>query len=709
MSELGFAYGFGRVGGSSTATGPSTDPLISSINADGWSATYSETPPTFDPENDPHYVVVTRNGFNGSGAAASFAEAIPLTKRIRQPYPNHASPTADQVALARYVFSTDTVPGLTSNSTKASPRPVAKHAWADRRVIGDTFPALWTETVAAHMAARNGEEVACVKFIWSDGANSVTQTVSASVISDFSGDKNPVIVYRATGDVDLSSLADGQITLDKEVYPHVGTAASVRKTADETPGTRTFCTQFFTKNPALFAAPPYAYVSASGVDATVDANGVASGNTKVSTNAATAAANPFLTLGSAIQALKAATNITGGYVDGCVIRIDGSVAQGLVAAGTYNANASLVIEGVAGTTPTLALTANWNNRLAYYWFRDMAITRTGGAWQVTSASASAQIAFENVAFDSGALNGAFAILAAPMFIMGMTFTGTGTHSTTLGPASNQQCRLTRGISSAVAGLTVDNFCVLGSDFVGISGAAAGTSYADSQAFVGFNRFMKYTGTGGNLMGTRGDASAPPVDGMAFIQNLVEWSGTGNNAAIKPSADSFVCSVTHLVMHHNTIAGFDAYGRGNILYDEHASIARTHDLCAFVGNIHTQINTKGDIFLANGARLGNFAYHYGVECEGEFAMFRNASAGALAFGQDFPGMKASIGTSNTVRNDPLFFDYQAVTSGPVAGAGDGTYNLQSGSPAAGRVTRQVLKWDLAGDARLAIGASGTYEL
>jgi hypothetical protein len=62
---------------------------------------------------------------------------------------------------------------------------------------------------------------------------------------------------------------------------------------------------------------------------------------------------------------------------------------------------------------------------------------------------------------------------------------------------------------------------------------------------------------------------------------------------------------------------------------------------------------------------------------------------------------------TVRNDPLFVNYQGVTS--AAGVGGGDYRLQSGSPARFMVTTPCLSHDLAGEARPARGSdhAGAY--
>ncbi|WP_377846980.1 hypothetical protein [Bosea sp. UC22_33] len=91
------------------------------------------------------------------------------------------------------------------------------------------------------------------------------------------------------------------------------------------------------------------------------------------------------------------------------------------------------------------------------------------------------------------------------------------------------------------------------------------------------------------------------------------------------------------------------------------------------------------------------------------MFSQFAANSANEGQEYAGLKSNIGTSTTVRNDPLFVDPKAVTAGPVAGAGGGDYRLQAGSPCIGMVVSSPLPFDLAGNARSATAsAAGAYE-
>lgn len=140
-------------------------------------------------------------------------------------------------------------------------------------------------------------------------------------------------------------------------------------------------------------------------------------------------------------------------------------------------------------------------------------------------------------------------------------------------------------------------------------------------------------------------------------------------------------------------------------------ARTNKLQSVIGNLFTQINTKGDVFATSGTRLGNWGFLYGVGCRSNFSQYNDANNGSLggSFAQAYGGVGSLIGTSNTTPQMATsnFTNYQATTSGPTAGAGGGTY---SGTLATvkGLVTDAVLIADLAGTARsLTADTTGAY--
>lgn len=668
---------------------------VSAIAANGWQATMI-TPAdlSFAPAS------LSRQGFNSSGSAITIAETLVTTKRIRLPYPNQASLTTADVALSDYVYSTDTLAGATNNSTQISPAPIAQWVTPDRAVVGNS---LVIDLVAFHRNGRSGKPVAAVTGSATDGTTTVTASTSTPIILGHAGDKNPVIGYRLT--FDITTLADQTaITVNGKVYPHIGGSASVLDSSAGVAGDRGFVPMIFLKHTARAANPPYVYVISSGTDAVVDANGVAGGLTKVSTTAATAAANPFASVVSAINALKAATAVTGGFTTGCIIRVSGTIAYDAATftSATYQNGAEVIFEGVAGSTPVLTFgAANRNAYQPYMRFRNLALNRTGGANAIGSTT-TVRLVLENVTMDGGSAATALAATGAHTWIMGLTITNVGSN---LNFGTGQQLRLARGIA-ATGNFNIENWLTLGCNFTGNPVAVTVTARPPSGGAFAFNKVLSITGSGITFA-----LGSVDIGGFAFVQNVLERSDTTNQTGMRASADADTSNITHLVDWNNSIAGFGLYGRSNILYDETAGTARNHKLQSFRGNIHAQLNHKSDIFIADGSRIGAWGYGHGVGCIGEMSQFVDAGPNLLSFRQDYPGLKANIGSSQTVRNDPLFTAYAGTTNTgttPVAGAGGGTYTLQSGSPAIGVLTtvEDVLPFDLAGNARDR-GSVGAY--
>lgn len=680
MTGIGIGIGIARPHAAGSVSIPA---LFQSVNAAGWSVTYA-SPPTFTPDVTPEYFTVSRQGYNASAQAVTVSEDLVCTQRIRQAYPNHASLTTDQVALSDYIYSTDTITGVTNNSAETSPKPICNWALPDREVIGNTLTA---EVVAFHRDARNGKQVAAVEFIVSDGTTTVTQVVSDAVVSGRAGDKGAVIVYRAA--IDVSSLANpATLTLNAKAYPHIGGAASVANSADNS-GTRGFIPRKYRRDTALAAAPYYAYVSASTGN---NATGA------VSTTAASAKALPFLSIS---EALKKAVQVAGS-ADGVIIRVMAGTRPldntPLTATLAQTAGEVIITRDPdaarSAVTVTLPL-ISWRPRLGasggQVRFKDISFTRSAAGDFTGETGSYLNVVFENVAFNNGSFSAALYSPNAGGVWLDTTITNGASSFWTAGLRDHISWR---GCDAAVIG--PEGYLVLGCQFTGLTGFSYGTK-DPSGSIIAFNRLQ-----GTALFSMSGVGRSQ----IAIVQNLMEVIATGAVQLIQ-----FVGTTTlrHVLLMHNTTTGFFTVGRNNLFYDETATPCTT-TLVASRGNIHNQINTKGDRFDSNGALVGNWAYLYGAGCQGEFSMFIDAQSGGIGgtFAQAYPGRGASIGTSATVRNDPLFTAYAGVTSGPTAGAGAGTYTLQSGSTAKARVA-PVLAFDLAGSARSSVLASaGSYE-
>lgn len=693
MPTVGTGIGRRHRLGTSAPTGPVSDSAITSARADSWSVAYT-APPTMDPAGSPRYLALSRAGYSSAGIATSHVETLVLTKRVRQPYPAQASLDASRVALSDYVYATDTILGGAANAAvEVSPKPVANWALPDHRVVGNS---LRLELVAAHRNARAGKEVACVEFRATDGTSTVTQIVSASSVLGHPGDLNAVVGYAC--DLDITSLSVGPVTANARVFPWIGGAASVLNSSDSS-AAREFSPQTYLKNVALAANPVFVYVNSGGNDTTG----------AVSTTAATAEASPCATPAGAINRAIAVY----GSVDGVVIRL---------MAGTHAMNTSAIIATRTQTTGECIITRDPNatrsgvilqfgatasSRFRFGtaggWLRfaDISLTRQGTFSLLGEATSPLRVRFDQVNFDNNNVNAAIYSNSDGIFT-GCTFVNLAASMLNAGAREH---RLLRGVSAVSSGSSVEGWLVLGCNFDSCGPFTTGARSA-SGSIVAFNQCRRlYSGGPTIPWGLSAD-----VSGYAVLQNLFEFTSATGSTTIGLSHDAATGNNTHGVVHHNTLVGFFINGRSNLFYEDGAT-ARVSKLHSCIGNIHVQLNTKGDVFVSNGARTGNWAYLYGVGCRGEFSQFIDANSGGIGtpFAQEYPGLDASIGTSATVRNDPLFTDDKGTVSTSIAGAGGGDYALQAGSPAISRVKAPVLAFDLAGTPRSATAsAAGAYE-
>jgi hypothetical protein len=687
-----------------TPPAPTSDPGITAVRATGWDVDYT-SPPTMDPVGAPRYLVASRAGYSTAGVVTTYTENIVLTQRVRQIYPNHASLDASRVALADYIYSTDTITGVTNNSTETSPLPIARLARPDHAVIGNTLPPELVEIVAAHRNARNGEQVACVTWSATDGTTTVTASASTAVVSGHEGDRQAVLVYRPTAALDTSGFADGAtVTVTISVYPWIGGPASVRT-----------LTAVFLKHAAKFASPPIAVISPTGND----------GSGIISTNLTTAEATPFATLNGVIAGVIAARNtaVTGSVVDGMRVYLMSGLGVGLqasVAAGTYQGQGEMIVTRHPSVTRANAIfnygAANYSNRLGYIRFKDLTLVRQGLFYLGAATSTAVEAVNWNLGGYSGGTWGSSS--AASGWVIGATITNPGAGATFNVLAA--ESKLLRGLdyrTLTTAAMGVEIGCVIGCYFENGSVSNATATRAVNNVFVGFNRFMKQIQNTMNIGTTASD-----INGAAFVQNLYEYISTTNNPLLRISSDGSLANTTHVVIHHETTTGNGDLGRYNLAYDEAAGTSRrNHRLWSVVGVLANQINVKGDVFVgvqqANADapnRTGHMAFHYGVGFRGLITQYPCAdgfaNGGGSAFAQAYSGADAVNAAAGSSIN-PLWTAPAHVSrpvSALVAGAGGGTYTLQSGSPALAKVQNRVVKFDLAGTARPAAAASGAYE-
>lgn len=678
---------------------------ISAVASNGWQATMvTPTDLAFSP------VSVSRQGYDATGAGTTIAETLLTTKRVRLPYPDQATLTASSVALSDYVYSTDTISGVTNNSAETSPKPVCNWIMPHRLVVGNTLEA---EVAAFHRNASGGKQVACVVFTATDGTTTATATVSAAAVSGRTGDRNAVLSYKAS--LDITGLNAGLITLNARVFPRIGGAASVADSAADGNAARGFSPRYFLKNTG---AKSYAYVATTGNDGT----GV------VSTTAATAAATPFLTVLGAINALHTALGATSG-VDMGEIRIgnDGGTpfVLGTTAATRTQKVAALTITrdpavaranarvsfGTAAFRPRLGGSLTTPLTTGALRFYDLAIVRTGTLAFTGEAAAQLELIFDDCSFDN-ASNNATWLANAHDYHYGTTFTNLSGASA-LGAATTNEHRMLRGVSLQPAftatGTSIEGWWVIGSAIRNPTFTSLEATRSFSGGAAAFNTLTDPPTT--NIMLSIG--ATADVAGFAFMQNVVEYMSATTNAVLRVSGDGAAGANSHVILHANTCAGAFQAGRWNAFYDDGAT-RRTSKLQSVAGNIAVAVYTKSDVFSTAGANTGNWAFSHGVGCRGNFSQFQGETpvGQGQTQSQDYAGIGANYGTSQTARNDPLFTSYAGTTvaAGPVytAGAGGGAYTLGGASPARAMVADPVLAFGLGGVARAASNdAAGAY--
>lgn len=689
----------------SRVNGPANDPFTAAVagSFEGWTVDSATT------IAEDTAFTVERPGFDSAGAVKTHRDKLFVRKKIRQPAPNDALLSTSTYALSDYLYANDApAGGVPNNTALTSPKPIAQWVSLDRLTVPNTIggAAYPVEVIAGHRNARDGREVACVIYKITDGTTTISVPVSTVTISPNPYDAVPVQVF-ALPETDTSSLADGLLTVNAEVYPFIGGASSVRKSADSS-NQWEFSPRYYRKSAALVASYPIAYVdAASGNDGT----GV------VSTNDLTARAAPFATIKGAGDAADAAFGASATGIDNLHILLnDGTYPTTSWAANRRQKISRIIIQRSPTSTSRGAVifspgATTWNPNLTgslltpngSLLLRDVQITRAGAQALVNAAIV---LQLENFGFSNGAQTNTplTSAQACMTYMNGGTPTQAGNQRFVVQTLS-RLC-LVRGWSGAAGCPSWERLCIVGCvmDQPSLITLLSNAATPAENTIVAFNKFTRINS---NILW--GNNEAATNVGTLSLMNLFEWTSTTSGHSMAMSNDSRTYSNIHTVLHHNTFVGWSVQGRENMFYDEGAT-PRLTQLAAEFGNIHVASFTKGDRFRytnegnpegytteAPSQRLGNWAYLYGVDCDYNFSQFTtNGPLSVDNQAQVLPGRGTVIGvtwnnTSQTVRLDPLFVDnkgtksvFEATGAGSPttaqAGAGNGDYRLQAGSPA-----------------------------
>lgn len=704
-------------GGNGAAAPPPV--LIASVNATFpasaitttgcWSAQWPTDNPTIpNPDGgSPLQQAGVRAGYTTSGGVTSYAYNWTFTARVRQVFPNQATPTARTVALSEDVYPTDTIGTVDTSGCDRAPTPVLNWATPHRQVIGNSLSGV--EILAFSRDAQAGKQIPAVTCAATDGVlTSPTVTVSAMTISS-RPDVNPVIDY-AVPAIDTSALASGLITLNCKGYPWYGGPASIADSSAlsaTAANLRLFSARYFWKDTGPLIGAFLCPIGGGSCTGSPTTSCVAS------TNLATAAATPCSTGKAAVDALKAAGAVDNAAVfvganSGTLPIVDYLTSGSLIQHGgclTYTrdplvtrANAQLGFGG--GQAPGIFTVTNPTST-ACIRFTDLSMVRNGG-FAIDNVIAT-ELIWDQINLDDGSFTGSWLKNAGVDYLYDVAISNPGANFLASALASVGHHAIERGINVTDGG-NFEVTTLVGTTLTSSTGLATPNGATDDGSIVAFSKFLKIVSGG-----FAGIATDTP-NGAAYVQNVFEdISATGSNTLFTFSNDSNTNSTNNVIIQYNTVLGAYIAGRSNTFYDDGAT-ERVNKLQSCRGNLLGQLNTKGDVFETDGTRVGNWSFLYGTGCSGQFTQYIDANGGGLgtSFAQAYPGLGSLIGTSDKAAQMPVtkFTSYQGVTcvvpgtscATFVPGAGIGDYRLTTGALVKSLVPTAALPFDLAGTAR-----------
>lgn len=719
-----------RVGLGFAAPGPP----ITAFNADGWTAHYPSPPA------GPALLQafsIARQGYDGAGAAVTRTDAAVITYRKRRAWQSGdgaSQPplTADVAALSTWICSDDAAPGVTNASTLVSPPPVANWTMAHRATV---LNALTLSLVAFHWAARAGKQVACVKFLVTDGVTTLNQVIGATT-----GTSEPLTgltVEEYVHTFDISSLSDGLITANAEIYPWVGAEAqgAVAKSADVTLQ-RGFSPRYFRKDAVRAVGgslgPPTARVTTTGDDASGTWGTAASPGLPFATPQA--ALNNAATAGRSISAAGYATS----DLDGAQVLL-GPGAFGLVSATTTRpqkisavtfrrdpattttkADATLTFASYRARLGVTGMTVPTNNGAVA--FEDITLQRSASGAFGGESTSLLEVFVTNCTFDNNSMAAAWATSSQPSgaYYRGVEFlnlTRGGPMQAQTALAEACEHRLFRGCTGDLLGETVSTSNIEGWLVVGSTWQQAAVHWnarSPNGSIVAFNKFLRCQST----------TWAPSMTGLTLLEqvvlagNLIEPTHALNTSpGLRVSSDGATFDTNHVLIVNNTALGAEGLGRANLFYCDKGTTGevRFHTFFCVKGNVMPGMYVKGDEFVANNNNgspdpasapdfIGHLPFVYGVNCAGNAQQWQTTD-NSMGASQGFIYQGAG-----TVRPAPgvftildlQFASYQASTFTPPStfgtGAGGGDYHFGGTSPAAGIQPEAVLGLALDGGAR-----------
>ncbi len=445
-----------------------------------------------------------------------------------------------------------------------------------------------------HRHAQQGRPVRAVKFIASDGTNTVESTVSALTTSQYSASGLYANYFQPGWN--LSSLTDGEfITVDAVIYPWVGDAFQLTVDGAAYPSPNISTLRAICNIGDTMYHKVYAYVDGTGV-----------GSPAANTDEATAKANPFASFAAAATAAKAVNlaengwnNLSGvdlvlssgttysdrlsgmgGALDKLPCTMRGEDATAVLTDGTSSASGS--------TIPPILHVRDINIRKErnFIMFRG---DNTGNGY----------LAFENCACSFANGEGSYEALTY-QYGRGAVINCTGPYIGLCGQFGTTQGGMLFA-GNAFGGNQPYNMVACNAAQIATNNHQLGQ--ADGSLFA-WNTVSR-SGNNGNAIQFQGDEYGD--QGVAVIGNVVEiHTLVGSQTAFLVFGDGDTTTVKNLCESMNTIVG----QRTNFLYNDIGTVSIPKDGVSKL-SYHWQFNQKGDYDIDQ-PLVGNWANRHGVD-------------------------------------------------------------------------------------------------
>ena len=471
------------------------------------------------------------------------------------------------------------------------------------------------------------------------------------------------------------------VSFDAVIYPWVGDAYQISVSGESYPSPNLTALKALCDHNGTYGTA-YAYVDGVG------------GSPQVSTNPATAAANPYASISAAATAIQSfnSSNFGRDNVSGGIIRIP--AATTITSLGDINGRSigpiPLVIEGVNQTTSVFRDSGSTSGAgcVDLIKFRNLTFRKNGGtvfALVGDNSGTDDRCIFEDVIFDrnSQSIYPAWLVDVGSMYFINCSgaYAGQGAPFST----DKQGTALVLGCTFipsrcfnvvACKNVTLND----GGIIVGPNSSVHALTPIKG-GFYGWN----FAGRDDNDHIFYAASQDFGPRGIAVVGNIFEYHAA---ASFPPLGlfDDVTIDCANIIEACNTVVG----DRSNIVYLDAGSTNRNKRGLS-KHSVHDQWNCKGDVFITNGALIGNWAIGHKVGSTYNFSI--NGSSN-----QDTPGpgnwIGEILGRGEISIGTPAFTNDQSRSGG---GAGNGNYK-----PAGGTAIPQIP----AGETMFAVDLFGT---